>query len=413
MASHPESLSHRVAQGWRSYARILTTPGVRAPAAGAAISAMPIGLLGLSTLLMLQQQHRPFSVTGLVVGLLGLGTGLGMTLQGRLIDRWGQTPVLLGAAAVELVALVSLVLAVKGGAGPWLLGALAVAVGSAEPQVAASLRALWADLVSDELRPAAFAISAILFEAPVLLGPLLVVSLLAVLPADVVVLGCAGCFSLGAAVMASSKASRTWRNKVRRTSAFGPLIVPGFRTAALVASGQGFVTGLLQLLAAAMAAKAGLSGDTGYLYAALSAGSLGGAAIFGTLSFGHRAYRTLVTLLLGMTAALVACSLAASLLSLASGLFLVGAFLGPVSIVTFFLVDSVVPPGTAVEGFTLTTAISLGAFSLGTAFAGLMIDQVGPSAGFACGAITGLGLLVAVIARRGTISPSFLAGTAP
>lgn len=390
----------------RSYLDVLRLPHAGRPAFGAVVAALPIGVLGLAVLLMVQRAEAGFAAAGLVVGCLGLGTGLGMAMQGRLIDRWGQPPVLVGAAAVELSALVGLVIAAQAQASTWFLGFLAALAGAGEPQVVASLRALWADLVPDELRQVATATSTLLFEAPVLVGPLLLVVLLAVVPPSVVVLACGACFALGAVVMSTSSASRSWRNTMRRTGLLGPLASAGIRTVVVVTAGQGLFTGFLQVPAAAAAAEAGAADRAGLLYAALSAGSLLGAAVFGARRPPTCAVPTLTGLLFAASGAAAASAFAPTLPLLAVGLVAVGSCFGPMAVLCFGLTDRLAPPGTVVEAFTLVTAASLGAFALGTAAAGFVVDRAGATAGFITAAGIGVGLLGLIALRRRTLPPT-------
>lgn len=184
----------------RPYLLLLRRPGVAGPAAGAALASLPIGMAGLAVLLLLRQSNADFTTAGLVVGRMGAGTAAGMVAQGRLIDRFGQPRVLVAAAAAQAAGLTGLVVAVPAGAPVWLLGILAFVGGAGEPQIGASLRALWPGLVPVGQRAAATSLSSLLFEGPVLLGPLLVVGLLAVTGPGLVVLLCLGCFTLGTAV---------------------------------------------------------------------------------------------------------------------------------------------------------------------------------------------------------------------
>ena len=386
-----------------SYLAVLRLPRVGWPAVGAVVAALPVGMLGLSVLLMVQHTNADFAAAGLVVGFLGLGTGVGMAVQGRLIDRWGQPPVLLGAAGVQLSGAIGLVIATHVGAGLWWLALLAAVTGAGEPQVVASLRALWPGLVPDELRRVATATSTLLFEAPVLAGPLLLAVLLTVVSPAAAVIGASACFVTGAVVMSSSSASRAWNNTVRRTSLLGSLASPSIRTVVAVAAGQGLLTGFLQVPAAAAAAAAGVPSWAGLLYAALSAGSLLGAAAFGVRRPSTSAVRTLRLLLLGVTGSAAAAALAPTLPVLAAALLVIGACLGPTAVVCFGLADRFAPPGTVVEAITVITAASLGAFAVGTACAGLVVDRFDPGAGFLAATATGLGVLALITLRRRTL----------
>src|SRR5690242_11212629 len=141
---------------------VLRRPGVLRPTTGAVLASVPIGMLGLAVLLLVQRAHGGFGPAGLAVGALGAGTALGMVVQGRLIDRFGQPPVLLPAAAGQLLGMIGLVAAGRTGATAAIL-VCAFLSGAGEPQVNASLRALWPALVEQRLLPSALTLSSVLF----------------------------------------------------------------------------------------------------------------------------------------------------------------------------------------------------------------------------------------------------------
>lgn len=393
------------AHGLSRYLVVLRRPGVGRPAVGAAVASLPIGMLGLAVLLLVAQSGSGFTGAGLVVGALGVGTGIGMVVQGRLIDRFGPPRVLLPFAAVQAAAVVALVGAVRSGAPTGAVIACAVVAGGCEPQVGSSLRALWADLVPAADRSAATAVSSLLFEGPVLLGPLLLAGLLRVGDPAVAVLAAAACFAVGTGVLARSPAARRWRPPARRLrSVAGALSSPVVRTIALITAVQGLVTGLVQVTATAAATAHATPGRAPLLYAALSVGSL-----LGTLAYGTR-HRTgppahqLGGLLAVAAAAAVGCAVAPGLGWLACGLFTVGLAVGPVAVCCFTAVDVLAPAGAVVEAFTTVTATGLGGFAAGTAAAGLLVTDAAPGAGFlAAAAIAGL-TVVAVVFRRRTLS---------
>lgn len=391
----------------RRYIEVLRLPGVGKPAAGAAIASLPIGMLGLAVLLLVSQSESGYAAAGAVVGLLGLGTGLGMVLQGRLIDRWGQPRVLIPATALQLIALIGLVVAANGAAGFWLLGLLAFLTGVGEPQVGASLRALWPVLAPPEKKHTAVALSSALFEGPVVLGPLLLMGLLAVSSPSVAVLAAGTCFSAGTWLLVASAASRAWCAPAReRRSLLGPLVSPGVRTIVAVAVAQGLITALVQVPAAAAAAQYGEPGRAGLLYSALSAGSLVGTLAYGARRWSGRAAHRLAVLLMLVAAAAVFAAQASSLVVLTAALFAVGLGIGPVAVGCFALLEMLAPSGMVVEAFTTATAAGLTAFAVGTALAGGLVDRAEAGVGFLTAMACALIAVVIVIARQRTLRPS-------
>ena len=377
-----------------AFLSVLRRPGVRRPAAGAVIASVPIGMLSLAVLLLVQRSQGGFASAGVAVGLLGAGTAVGMVVQGRLIDRFGQTPVLITAAGVQVLGLVGLVIAGRSAAGT-ALHICAFLSGAGEPQVNASLRALWPTLVPPRLLPAAMTLSSVLFEMPVLLGPLILTAILLVTgPATVIAL-CATLFAAGTAMLASSRASRAWRGKTRRTDLIGALAVPGLRTLLLVAAGHGVMIGVVQVSAAAR-----FTGYAGAMYAALSAGSLTGAVVWGTrLQSGRPAWR-LAGLTLVCAGAIAVAALAASPVAFAGSLFLLGTCLGPAGVLGYALAGRLAPPGHTVESFTMITAVGLSAIAVGATLAGTAADRLGPQDALTSTAVGAAVVAILLVVRR-------------
>jgi len=394
-----------LAGGFRRYVVVLRRPGVARPAAGAAVGSLPIGMLGLAVLLLVQQRSPSgFADAGLAVGLLGVGAGVGMTVQGRLIDRFGPARVLVVAAAVQSMALVTLVQVTRVGGPTDLVAVAALLAGAGEPQIGGSLRGLWPNLVPEELRGTAVALSSVLFEAPVLLGPLLLVGLLAVVGPAAAVLVAGACFAVGAWILARSAAARAWKPSPRQARGrLGALHSRGVRTVMGVAAAQGVITGLVQVPAAAATVRIGLAARAPLLYAALSAGSLLGALGYGALRRTVPAGRALIVLLVAVSVASSGCAAVPSLGWLAVGLFTGGLLLGPVAVCYLGLVDVLAPTGARVEAFTTVSAAGLAGFAGGTAAAGVIVDRAGPGGGFLTAAVIAAITAGALYVRRSTI----------
>lgn len=382
-----------------AFLSVLHQPGARRPIAGAVIASIPIGMLGLAVLLLVQRSQGRFAPAGLAVGMLGTGTALGMMVQGRLIDRFGQTSVLLTAAGAQLLGMAGLVIAGRSGAITAVLACTFLS-GACEPQVNASLRALWPTLVPPRLLPTAMTLSSVLFEAPVLLGPLMLTAILLVTGPAVAILLCAVLFAAGTAILATSRASRAWRGEARRNDLVGALASPGVRTALLVAAGHGVIIGVVQVSAAAR-----FTGYAGLMYAAVSVGSLSGAMVFGTRLQGGRPAWRMAGLSVLCATALGAASLATTPVVFAASLLALGTCLGPAGVLGYSLVGRLAPPGHTVESFTMITAAGLSAIAVGATAAGAAADRLGSADALLATAAGALLIAVLVIARRRSLPP--------
>jgi predicted MFS family arabinose efflux permease len=388
------------AHGLRAYRDVLRTPGVALPALGAALASVPIGMLGLSLLLLVEQRSASLAAAGVVVAVLGLGAGTGMVVQGRLLDRIGPVRVLAVSGALRVVSSVTFV--VVAGLGQPASVALAFVIGACEPQVSSALRAMWPLLVRRELVPAANAVSSVLFELPVVAGPLLLAVVLAVLPVEVAVLGAAGFAAAGAWMFACSGAARRWRRPALpapgpAAGLLGPLTIPGVRMIVLAMSVPGAALGVVQVTSTAAATAAGAAECAGLLYALLTAGSLLGTVLYGSRARPVGARRLVPALLSAQAGALSVAAVVPGLGYLAACVLVFGLLSGPVAVRCFIDLEQCVTRSPA-SAVTVVIATALAAMSLGTAGAGWAAETWGTTPALA--AASGVLIVAAAVLLR-------------
>src|SRR5918996_3909173 len=213
----------------RPYLDILRTQGVPRLLGSALLGRMPIGMAGLAIVLLVREAGGSYATAGLVAGAYAVSLGVTAPVLGRLIDRVGQTRVLLPSAAVSAAAFVAIAVAAEAGARA-LLPVFAAVAGAALPPVGACLRALWSELLGRgaELQ-AAFSVEAILQELIFVTGPPLVALLAAVFAPAAAVVGIAVLLLAGVGAFAAAPASRAWRGQRRAADWAGPLRSRGIR----------------------------------------------------------------------------------------------------------------------------------------------------------------------------------------
>ena len=112
-------------------------------------------------ILLFVHGRQTFLAAGLAVGAFTLAGAVVGPLLGALVDRGGQTRVLLAAAGAQATLLVALVLAAWAGAAMAAIVALAALAGAAQPPIAGCIRALWSDVAGDgEALQTAYALDA-------------------------------------------------------------------------------------------------------------------------------------------------------------------------------------------------------------------------------------------------------------
>jgi MFS family permease len=90
--------------GPRRYLDLLRAPGVARLIAASTVGRLPYGMNVLALILLLRAEGHSYAEVGIVTGAAGLAVGLTAPSLGRLIDRLGQTRVLVATAVVLLAA---------------------------------------------------------------------------------------------------------------------------------------------------------------------------------------------------------------------------------------------------------------------------------------------------------------------
>ncbi len=416
------------------------------------VARLPLAMFSIGLLVHAQHLTGSFAAAGLVTAAYAVALGIGGPLLGRVVDRRGQTLVLLASASASAVLLGAIAL-LPVGTGLGVLLALAAGIGFATPPVGACVRTLLSD-------PRAFAVEASAVELTWVFGPPLALGVGALFSTGAALAGAGAVLVSGTLAFAAHPGSRAWR-PAPKASHGSSLRSPGMRTLTLVMLAVGVVFGAVEIGVAASGEALGSAAAAGPLLGIWGAGSLlggllaaraagrngradgaqsGGDEERGTarrrslaapvraviaplrslaaparsviaplraLSAPARALRSvprLPALLIGLTAGHLALALAASnVFALAALLFLAGAAIAPTYATVYALVERAAPAGTVTEAFAwLATAVAVGAAG-GAAAAGSLAEHAGPSAVFVLAGMAGACALVATVTRFATV----------
>jgi MFS family permease len=385
---------------------VLATPGARWPAAFAGIGRVPIGMYNLSLVLFVRAGGGTFGLAGAVSGAFGVGSAVGGAVQGRLIDRDGQSRVLLVCGGLHGAALLALVAAFHRGAAIWPVVALATLAGATTPQLSGSMRALWAALLAEQRRrEAAYALEAVVIELYFLVGPVLVAGVTALASAASVLVVEAVLAACGTLAFAATRASRSWRGERRGRGWVGPLGRPGMRTVALAAIAFGLGVGAVEVAVPAFAQFHGHATAAGMLLTVFSAGSVAGGFLFALRPWPPSLPARFALLQLWLGAGLAACALAGSLAGLAALLAVAGLAITPLTTTNSVLLDRVAPAGTITEAWAwLVTAVVVG-IAAGNAAGGLIVEAATPAPAFLFAGLVITGGGAAAALRHRSLGP--------
>jgi len=388
------------------YARVLRAPHVRALVVSSVLARMPIGMVSLALVLYVEHLTGSFGSAGVVTAAFAISAGVVSPLQGRLVDRVGQTRVLVPCVVVHSGATLGVVALGQAGAPSGALAAMAALAGAGTPPVGAALRALWPGLLDDSLMSAAYALDSVLVEAFYGLGPLVTAALVALVsPVAALVAGAVIAF-VGTMWFAGQPPSREWRGEPGPAGWAGPLQAPGMVTLLVAAIGAGACFGAFEVALPAFGKDHGSASLGGPLITAWALGSMTGGVIYGALAerLGALA-RAFLRLAVLLPLASVLTLAASSIVGMALLVPLAGIVIAPLQATQNQLVGLVAPAGTITEAYTWVLMGLVMGLAGGNALSGPLVDASGWRAAVAAGCVAAA--LAAGLAwlRRGTLAP--------
>lgn len=313
---------------------------------------------------------------GLVAGAFALGLAIVAPLVGRLVDLRGQSAVLLPTATACALALVAFAALPESTPLAALVG-LAMLAGACHPPLGGATRALWPDLVPPERRHALFAIESSAVEMTFIVGPLVLVGIVAAATSPATGLAtCAALLLGGTAVFASAPPSRRWRPSRASRSLAGALASPAVVTLIGAVACMGASFGAIEIATTAFAEEQGHPALVGPLLAAWAAGSLVGGLVLARRRAPVDPAGRLLALLAATAVADALVAAAPTTIALALALVVAGAFIAPAFATLYAMVADVAREGTLTEAYTwLMTGIAGGA-AIGAAAGGVLVDTV-------------------------------------
>ncbi len=393
------------------YRVALRAPGSLAFCAASFVARMPIAIYPLGLILLFSKARGgasdggQFGVAGLLEGSYIVAGGVGNPLVSLLIDRFGQTRLLLPAALANAASALALVVLYQLHVPDGVIAIPVVGLGFSYLPIGSLVRSRWSYVLAG--RPelgTAYSIESTLDELIFTIGPIVAAVLTTLVnPLAGIVLGAvlvaAGSMWLRAQPGTDPPVT-THTDEVRRSALRHPGMV--LLTVAMIGMGGAF--GTMEVTVAAFASQHDARAQTGIVLAAFAIGSgLAG------LAYGTRQWRSPLSLRLLVSSVvfmllLPIMLLAGNVLTVAILVGVVGFGIAPTLITGFGLVDKLVPARVLTEGLSwVGTGLNFG-YGVGAAVAGVVADRHGAHIGFFTPIAAGVLLVVAAVALRRRIA---------
>lgn len=372
------------------YRRLFARPGTRAFTLGNLVARLPMGMFGVSAVVMIASARGSYALAGAVTATGLVATAVVAPWTARLVDRHGQARVAVPATACALLGGIGLVLCVRFGAPDWTLFA-AYAATATTPNTGGMSRARWAHLLADD--PAALH-TANSFEQAAdelcfMLGPVLAALLSGTLFPEAGMLVASALLMTGVLLFA---AQRSTEPPLRpRTVSRSPVRAPGMPPLLFTFLATGAVFGAMEVVTIAFADERGHRSAAGAVLALQAAGSCAAGLLYGSVGVGggasaslaeRRFARCVAAMAVLLTLPLLAVVLTGSLPLLAGALLVAGMATAPTMVTGMTLVQRRTPEGRLNEGMTLAVTGLLGGMAAGSAAGGWVVEHVSPEAGY-------------------------------
>ncbi|TAJ46740.1 MAG: MFS transporter [Herbiconiux sp.] len=390
-----------------AYRAIFAVPGSAAFFAAGWLGRLPRSTLSIGSVLLVAGVTGSYTLAAAVAGALVLGTAFVGPLWSRAMDRWGQRPVLAAGLVSSTLLALAFVGAVLGGLPEGMWFPLAFLVGGTALDVGSATRARWSALLPDEgRRHTAFSVESVADESVFVIGPPVVTILAAAIdPALGFAVGLVfGIVGQGALIALRRTTPAVHPDARPDRAPFLRRIPSGLMGSLPVFFGVGAVFGSLDLTAVAFSAEQGQPAAAGIVLALFALGS-----VISGLAFGALRLRAPLVLRVGVSAVVYGLlvpvvAFMPSLPAIGAVLLVAGFATTPLLISGMALVESRVHRSRLTEALAWpSTALSIGV-TVGSALAGIVIDEVSARGGFgitAAGAVfVGVCGLITLVSHR-------------
>ncbi len=394
---------------WDSYRRVLGRPGALAFSSSGLVARLPISMVSLGIVLLVSNRTGSYALAGSVSAAFLVANAAVAVPLSRLVDRYGQSRVLLPAVTGFSIGLAAMMVTVEQSLDFPLPHVCAALSGACLPQTGSAVRARWSLLLSDkrELRTA-FAVEAVADEMVFIIGPALVATLsTAVHP--LAGLGCAVLAALAGTAVLTSLRETEPPPSPRVLDGPPPTPMPWRVMAPLTVAcfTLGVAFGAVEVATVAFAEELGHPAAAGLLLALYALGSLVAGLVVGAVHLETSNAIRFRWSMLALALLVAPLPLVGSLLVMGVLLVLAGVAISPTLISAVAWVEESVPPGRMTEGISLTTTGLVFGVAPGAALAGVMVDAYGASGGYLVPVLAGLvGATVAFTTRPRPTRPT-------
>jgi len=379
------------------YGEIFRAPGTKGFAAAAFFARLPFAMVPIGIVAMLSQTHGEYWLAGAVSATFALTNALVAPQVSRLVDRFGQSAVVIPTTLISIAAYVALIAAANQHWPAWILFVSAL-LAAVMPSMPALVRARWTEVFRN--RPeltTAFAFESAADELVYIAGASLSVGLAVSLFPEAGMLISTLFLALGTAAFILQRATepkpRPAEGGAARRSAIRLRPVQ-IVTLAMVFVGATFATA--EVTAVAITKALGQPDAASLVIGVYAVGSFIVGLIMGAFAPRLPLHKQLLIAVAVLAVTTLPLPAAGTVPLLSVAIFFSGIAISPTFITAFGLVERRVPESMLTEGVTwVTTGIGIG-MALGAFVSGWVVDTYGAQNGFWVSVAAGAATVVTV-----------------
>lgn len=385
----------------RAYRELFASRGVPRLVLAAALSRLTTSMLGLSLAVAVSQVRGSLADAGLVLTGHALSVAVFAPVAGRLADRLGPRPILLGYLVGHALAYAGLLVALQQQVATGLIGAAAVTVGATTPPASPVVRGRWPVVVAADRVRTAYAFDSALNSATFIAGPVVAGLLILAVSPPLAILAGATAKVAGDLLLATTPGLvRVAETGTRRL--LGPIGNGQVRLVLAVIALDTFGYGCLDIAAVALGNGRGVV--AGVVLGTMAAGEVIGGLCYGARLWPGRLRGQLVVLHLGTAAVFAMISLVTGLLLVVLFFLAAGLAGGARDTLNQLLLTETAPAVYRTEAFSWLGTFMWTGFGIGTAVAGQLQSRLGTPSVFLAAAAASV--LAAGVARTVRVSSS-------
>ncbi len=364
------------------YSQIFKAPGAKGFAAAGFLARLPLAMVTMGIVAMLSQTHGEYWLAGAVSATFALTNAFLSPQISRLVDRHGQSRILIPVTALSVGAFAALLLATYYQWPLWTLFASA-ALAAVMPSMPAMVRARWSELYRDTPQlSTAFAFESVADELVYMAGSILSVGLSVTLFPQAGPLASTIFLAVGTMLFVMQRSTEPPVRPVEAGGGRSAIRLPSVQILTFTLVAIGAIFGTAEVTVIAFTRELGQSAAASFVLAGYAAGSLIVGLVFGALRLKMPLALQFVVSIAIAAATTLPLLFVPNIAVLALLLFISGVSISPTFITSFGLIERHVPASKLTEGITWAmTGIGIG-MAIGSFVSGWVIDLYGADDGF-------------------------------